>query len=290
MIPGQPDPPWTSEVLEVRSQPVTCVRWSCPEASHGVVAVHGFGGHPLDFESLVAAFDRLGVPLEVVAPTLGGHGRPGWVAPEAASPVEEAERLNALGALLRARDPARSWHVLGYSMGGRIALQSLLLPNAPWERAAWVGASRGYPSEDEARARVLDDEQWAQRLESEGMEAFERAWAQRPAISGRDRIPSPWRERWLARRLEADPHGLAASLRRCGTGRMAIRDLDLAALSTPTLAITGALDEPFVVRAQALARCAPGVIAAPPIPGAGHAAHAEQPGAVAAMLCAHLAL
>jgi 2-succinyl-6-hydroxy-2,4-cyclohexadiene-1-carboxylate synthase len=70
--------------------------------------------------------------------------------------------------------------------------------------------------------------------------------------------------------------GLAASLREAGTGNQRWLGDDVAAISAPTLLLAGAFDEKFAREARELS-AAIGTSAAALVPGAGHAAHLQQP-------------
>lgn len=68
--------------------------------------------------------------------------------------------------------------LLGYSMGGRLALQ--LLERQPFAKAVIVSAGLNAPDE-ERRAR---DEEWARRFESEEWSSLMRAWNAQPVFGG----------------------------------------------------------------------------------------------------------
>jgi len=76
--------------------------------------------------------------------------------------------------------PDRGDILLGYSMGGRLALQ--LLERAPFAKAIIVSAGLNAPDE-ERRAR---DEEWARRFESDEWSSLMRAWNAQPVFGGHE--------------------------------------------------------------------------------------------------------
>ena len=88
-----------------------------------------------------------------------------------------------------------------------------------------------------------------------------------------------------AQRLGNDPVALARSLRANSTGRMRPLHHDLAGCTMPVALIAGADDEKFVAIARELAAALPSATVHV-VEGAGHAAHLEQPDAVAAAILA----
>ncbi len=85
-------------------------------------------------------------------------------------------------------DIPRSGHtILGYSMGGRLALYALL-EGARYRRAVIVSAGLGIESEAERAARREVDELWARRFETENWDSVMRDWNAQPLFGGDIRI------------------------------------------------------------------------------------------------------
>ena len=169
----------------------------------------------------------------------------------------------------------------GYSMGARVALHVALRHPSRLSALVVLGASRGI-EETAARAERRErDDQLANRIETIGAEAFLDEWLAQPLFAT---VPDDPFER-VARSTNA--HGLAASLRRSGTGTQDWLDPRLSALGVPTLALAGANDAKFIIEASAIAaRVQHG--ASSEIPDAGHAAHLEQPERTAELISAFL--
>ena len=186
------------------------------------------------------------------------------------------ERCTAqLAALLDALGIARA-QVFGYSMGGRTALA---LASSRPERVVSVlavGASAGLDDPAARAARVRDDEALAARIERDGVPAFVEHWTALPLFATQARLGERFLARARAERLAQRAHGLAGSLRGMGSGAQAPLGERLATLPMPVLLVAGAEDARFAALARSLAARIPRGRARV-LPGAGHAAHLEEP-------------
>ncbi|MCB9760562.1 MAG: alpha/beta fold hydrolase [Alphaproteobacteria bacterium] len=241
--------------------------WTGPAARAPLLALHGFTGDGRDIDPLVPLLGRAGQ-----APDLPGHGdHPAREPAACAMPVAVADLLPCL---------ASAPIVLGYSMGGRVALH--LACHHPGRVAALVlvGAQPGIADDAARAARQAADEALAARILEEGVPAFTAWWAQQPLIATQRRIAEPWRSRMAGRKRSLRPEGLAASLRGMGTGVMDPLWDRLGAITAPTLLVTGAEDEKYDRIAAQMAAAIPGAERLV-LPGAGHCAHLEAPRAFA---------
>lgn len=197
---------------------------------------------------------------------LPGHGLAG---DDRAGIGESAGSLAALGG-------GGTW--VGYSMGGRFALHAALAPGASIERLVLIGATAGLEDPAERAARVADDEARAADLERDGLDAFLRRWLAAPLFA--TLAPDP---AGLEHRRRNTVAGLAHSLRTAGTGTQESLWGRLDQITVPTLVLAGELDTKFTALGRRLADALPqGEFAS--VPGAGHAAHSEQPAAVARLV------
>jgi 2-succinyl-6-hydroxy-2,4-cyclohexadiene-1-carboxylate synthase len=163
--------------------------------------------------------------------------------------------------------------VVGYSLGGRVALQLALTHPDRVDRLVLVSASPGIAHPAERAARVASDAALAQLLEREGIDAFVERWERLPLWASQ----SPeLRARLRAERLRRNSVGLANSLRGAGQGT-APPVLDrLAELAMPVTIVVGALDEKYVSLGRRMADTIPRARLVV-VPNAGHAVHLEQP-------------
>jgi 2-succinyl-6-hydroxy-2,4-cyclohexadiene-1-carboxylate synthase len=180
---------------------------------------------------------------------------------------------------LRAAAP-RGATVVGYSMGGRLALQLAAREPGRIGALVTVGSSAGIADPAERARRRAADEELADWIESASIEEVVARWETQPVFAGQPpELVAAQRPGRLAHR----PHELAALLRSAGQGAVEPVWDELPKLDAPLLAIAGERDERYVTAAARLAELAPRARALT-IPGAGHAAHLERPAAVAAAI------
>ncbi|OYV60373.1 MAG: hypothetical protein B7Z69_04365 [Actinobacteria bacterium 21-73-9] len=160
------------------------------------------------------------------------------------------------------------------SLGAAEVAQAALRHPGIVSRLVVLSASAGIEDETERAARRARDEALARRIERIGAGAFLEEWLAQPLFAT---LPRDAAER-AAR--SADAAGLADSLRRAGTGTQAWLLEDLARLEVPTLVLAGERDPKFV---EAGTRLAGALVNARLVvlEGLGHAAHLEDPAAVA---------
>ena len=236
-------------------------------------------GSSADWQDVVAA---VGDRAFCLAPDLPGHGVSLGLAPDAYT-IEGSAR-----ALLRVLDDLEVERplIVGYSMGGRLALYlALRYP----ERCAGLfleSASPGLEGEEERKARREADEEKAKRLESGDFEEFLRDWYLQPLFA-----PLAKDEGLLRRTIEArrrnEPVELARSLRGMGTGSQPSLWGELEGLAVPALAVAGGLDGKYAGVSRRMASISPRVEPVV-VPGVGHDLHDEGPAEYGDLLRAFL--
>ena len=207
-----------------------------------------------------AVADDLAVDHEVVLLDAPLHGRSAGVA---------ADLVATADLLADAVGPA-VW--LGYSMGGRACLHLALERPDVVEALVVLGATAGLEDPAARAERVAADEVLARRLEEEGLEAFLDHWLALPLFGGL----SPAAQHRDAR-LENDAGALATSLRLAGTGAQEPLWDRLHVLDAPVLVVAGELDARFRETGERLVEAIGSNAVLRLVPGAGHAAHLEQP-------------
>jgi 2-succinyl-6-hydroxy-2,4-cyclohexadiene-1-carboxylate synthase len=241
--------------------------------------LHGFTQSGASWDELVR---QLPASEEVIAPDLRGHG-------SNSMPRGEPHTLAACTEdMLRLWDErgVRRSHLVGYSLGGRLALYLAAHHPERVQALAVIGAHAGFEGEARQR-RQGEDQALAARIESEGIDWFATYWAALPLFAGLARRGPDFLAEVDARRRRNRREGLAAALRGMG-GAAAEPFWDrLPAIDAPTLVIVGAEDEPYLARGQRLVSLIPRA-RLEIVPEAGHAAHLEQPQAVAALLAGQL--
>jgi len=243
----------------------------CP----AILLLHGFMGSRADWADTISALDE---HYYCVAPDLPGHGASVGLPPENYT-IEGATR--ALLSLLDELDVERL-AVVGYSMGGRLALYLALRHPERCSGLFLESASPGIEGAAEREARRRADEERAKRLVAGDFETFLADWYQQPLFASLAR-----QERLLEKIIEArrwnKPDELARSLRGMGTGNQPSLWEDLVGLRVPALAVAGELDEKYVGIARRMAARNRRLRTAF-VPGAGHNVRLEAPEAYLALL------
>ena len=235
-----------------------------------VVVIHGFTGSG---EAMSPLASRLS-GWRRIAVDLPGHGR-------SPAPAElscySVEAMAASVAALAAGADDRPYHVVGYSMGGRVALALASAHPEVCRSLTLISATAGITDASQRAQRRDADAALADRIEALGLDQFVEDWMALPmwdTLRARLR-PSEW-EASMRQRLRSDPTGLANSLRAAGTGSMTPLWDRLATLEAPTLVVCGELDARFVEIGLAMSELLPkGELAV--VPGVGHAVHLESP-------------
>jgi len=230
-----------------------------------LVALHGFTGSGANWSP-----DLFPANTQLIAPDLLGHGQ-----------TESPDNYRRYGMSTVARDlvdlitrtTTPPVTLLGYSMGGRLALDFALHHTEYLSKLVLESASPGIEDEFERMARRGNDYALAERIERDGVEAFTAKWENNPLFA--TQTPA-MRAHLRPVRLAQNPIGLGNSLRGMGTGAQPSYWNRLGELHLPVLLIAGQLDTKFTGIAQRMRDRLPNCTLAI-IPGAGHIVHLEQP-------------
>ena len=233
-----------------------------------VVFLHGFTHTGRSWHPVIAA---LGERYTSVADDIRGHGDASERVPVSLEAV--------IDDVVAAAGPER-YTLVGYSMGGRIALHVALAADDRVERLVLIGASPGIADEGERSARQRADEELAGEIERSSIEEFARRWAQTPVLAG---LPAAALDAAHADRLRSTPAGLARALRGLGTGALPSLWERLGELLIPVTLVVGEGDSKFQAIALEMARGLPAAEVVV-VPGVGHAVHLEAPEAIARAL------
>lgn len=236
------------------------------EGQPQTVALHGFTLHGGMWEQFAGI---IGEP--VAAPDLPGHGH------TTIKPIEMRTAVDAVAAYLGQCDSSL---LMGYSQGGRVALQVALSHPALVKRLALVGTAPGLAPRERTLRRAAD-EGLAARIEKIGMARFIDEWLANPLMAP-DLVDEATRRADRQMRLENTSDGIAAALR--GMGQSAVADMSdrIKDLKMPVAFIAGGGDDKYARYATSMARSAgvrPDII-----PGIGHNVVREAPDAVAAVV------
>lgn len=236
-----------------------------------MLMLHGFSGSGRVWQGLRFAGWRIS------AVDLLGHG-------DTDAPAAPARYCLEYAASDLAEMCAQPAFVLGYSMGGRLALYFALHYPEKVRGLILESTSPGLESEQERAARAASDSALADSIERDGIPAFVDQWERMPLFATQT---CDQRAALRPIRLAQRPHGLANSLRGMGVGVQPSLWGRLSEIAVPTLIVNGALDAKYCAvgeRMAALISSAKQIV----IPDAGHTTHLEKPEAFRTVVQAFL--
>jgi 2-succinyl-6-hydroxy-2,4-cyclohexadiene-1-carboxylate synthase len=170
--------------------------------------------------------------------------------------------------------------VVGYSMGGRLALKAALRRPAKFGALVLVGTSAGIEDPGARAERRTVDEELADWIERHTIQEFAERWEAQPVFASQ---PPELVRAQRDGRLSHKPARLAQLLRSAGQGMFEPVWGQLERIDCPVLAVAGELDEKYADASYRIAeRVKHG--RARLIPGAGHAPQLERPGEFANVL------
>lgn len=237
-----------------------------------VTLLHGFLGSPADWAEVLEQLPR-GIECDCVPLVALGCG-------------SIAQAASALAARLA---PQPCDVLVGYSMGGRIALELAATRPDLFARLLLLSASPGLDDARDghgARARRAgEDDARAQELLGEGIDRFIERWYQLPLFASFVAHPSFSSARF--RRAQGEAAFWARAIAGCSPGRAAPRWDTLTALASRTTFAVGALDERYAAAAKRAQQHAP-ALRVEVVAHAGHVLPLEAPLACARFILASL--
>ncbi|HEY9825832.1 MAG TPA: 2-succinyl-6-hydroxy-2,4-cyclohexadiene-1-carboxylate synthase [Stenomitos sp.] len=244
-----------------------------------VCFLHGFMGDSRDFDETI---DRLVSTAYCLTLDLPGHGQTetsdgmtGYAMPAIAQGIL---------ALLTQLD-FLPCHLVGYSMGGRLALYLVHRFPESFLSLLAESASPGLATASERQQRQQQDERWAVELETTDWSACLAKWYSQPLFAALQ--DAPCFQPMLQRRQQNCPQTLALALRGMSTGVQLPLWEALAHLDLPITLLVGDGDLKFRDINQRMVRsCLTAQFVV--LPNCGHAPHLEVPALFAAAVQAHL--
>jgi 2-succinyl-6-hydroxy-2,4-cyclohexadiene-1-carboxylate synthase len=232
-----------------------------------LLLLHGFLGSRQDFKPLVS---QLSTEFCCLSVDLPGHGETQIF--DSASGYGMAAIAQGLVQLIGELDFAPCY-LMGYSMGGRLALYLACCFPQYFSGVLLESASPGLATVFERTERQKKDEALAISLETDPWPDFVTRWYDQPLFStlkshsGFDAL--------LQIRYDNCPAELARSLRGMGTGTQPSLWEALCHLKVPLMLVVGTLDSKFLEINQAMVDLCPSaqLVTIP----AGHVAHFEAP-------------
>lgn len=245
-------------------------KYACQVIGEGkeetLVLLHGFTGSR---ETWVPFIHKWSSAFQIILIDLPGHGKS--ITPDFPDMVAFCDELKEL--LLGFN--VKKCHLLGYSLGGRVALSFAQRHPEFVSSLILESASPGLKTEKERLERRNNDQILAKRLMEHGIEQFIEEWESIPLFSSQKRLPAKTKEKIRNERMMQNASGLSQSLLQMGTGSQPSWWNRLATLGMPVLLVVGGLDEKFVQINQAMEKAINSselII----VQEAGHAVHVEQ--------------
>jgi 2-succinyl-6-hydroxy-2,4-cyclohexadiene-1-carboxylate synthase len=206
-------------------------------------------------------------------PLLPGHG---W------NPCPAGTTIASCAAAIAATLPTVG-DLMGYSMGGRVALQLALDFPEKVGRLVLVSSTAGLSDPVEIEKRKKFDAHYAEVLLEDGIGTFVSWWESNEALKPVKPFSRNLTHHLRCRRLNQDPIGLAHALLHLGTGVMPELWSRLGELKMPVMLIAGACDVRYVEVMKRMAERIPQA-RLEVVNESGHAVHREQPHALLELL------
>ncbi|MGB0369727.1 MAG: alpha/beta fold hydrolase [Opitutales bacterium] len=231
-----------------------------------IFALHGFLGCGSDFDPLKEALKSR---IALYAPDLPGHGSRGGD-----REITLDSTLDTLKKIYEQQKPGPRI-LLGYSMGGRIALNWATHEPDRFDQIILISTSPGIQSVEARAARILQDQEWMTKLQSMERSDWLDTWERQPVFNTSTPIPQEVQTALRSQKLEADANGWIASMQGLGNGILPYLDHPFNTLNNPALLLSGEHDHKFRQFHHHLAQ--PKHVSNVSIPGAGHRPHLECP-------------
>jgi len=239
------------------------------------IMLHGFMGRGEDWKAVA---ESITPSVRCLCPDLPGHGSQRYDIAGATASIPDIA-----AALIEYLDDSGigTCTLIGYSMGGRIALYAALHYPHRITKLVLVSTSPGLRTEQKRTNRLEQDKRLQQELAGMGegsaeFEAFLRRWYQQPLLSELPKQPLLF-EALVQRRMKNNPPALSESLHALGVASQPDCWKELQKLGTPTLIVVGEKDEKYCRIGKEMARLLPDSILEI-INESGHIPHIEQHG------------
>ena len=230
-----------------------------------ILFLHGFMGNCNDFSIVVEHLSFCCLMVD-----LPGHGK-----------TEVAQDINyqmpqlalALTTLLEQLN-IQKCYLVGYSMGGRLALYLAVYFPHYFSAVVLESASPGLKTQLERDRRIVHDLKLARQLESGTLTQFVQQWYTNPLFTSFTHHPNY--QQAIAQRLKNNPLKLAKSLRHMGLATQPCLWNNLAEVQIRLILVVGELDPKFIAINRQIANlCSAACLKI--IKNCGHNVHFEQP-------------
>ncbi len=209
------------------------------EGDISLVFIHGFAGSTEDWSEIVESLSGAYKLVRIDMPGFGKSDKPddpGCYTQSFGSSVISTiiKKLN-LGKII----------IVGYSMGGRFALDVVASDNQSVIGLILESASPGIDDEEQRELRIAADTALADAILERGMEWFVNYWSEIDLFQSQKKLSELKQMQQNHRRLENSPTALAQSLRTFGAGVMEPLWNYLYTIDVPVLLLSGEIDTKF---------------------------------------------
>ena len=216
-----------------------------------LLLLHGFACSSANWQDTLNSFTNR---FQVVLIDLPGHGR---TASPSGSERYTMENVSHDIITISKALHLSSVNLLGYSMGGRLALY-IATRHPTFVRSLIIeSASPGLETTTQRNMRIESDNHLADQIEVTGVPSFVEQWQQLPLFATQRGLSAKRQESLRQQRLNNSASGLANSLRSMGTGQQPSLWPELEMIHLPVLIMAGELDGKFVSIAQQMAAAMP---------------------------------
>lgn len=233
-----------------------------------ILFLHGFMGDCHEFDEVISLLSNQFYCLAVDLP---GHGKTKTT--DEAQYYTMSRTADGLIQFIESLQ-LKPCFLVGYSMGGRLALYLTLHFPQYFLKVILESASAGLKTQAERDQRIQQDLKLAQQLETEDFLSFIVKWYNQPlfaSIHNHSKF-----EKMRSHRLQNDPIHLAKSLRNMGTGCQPPLLEKLKQNMIPILLLVGELDKKFIaINTEMTERCK--VLRLEIVKSCGHNIHFENP-------------
>lgn len=236
-----------------------------------VVFLHGFTGSSLDWNFLM---DKLPSEFEPITIDLLGHGKTS--SPKSLKKYSVQSQIELLDKIFKKLNIVKPI-LVGYSMGGRLALSYLFSYPQNVEAVILESTSFGLKTKAEKEERIKSDKILANKIMSSSIKEFIDYWMNFPLFYSQKKLPLQIRnEQTENKKRINNVIGLTNSLLGFGTGRMDNYFNELEKIKIKTLLLTGSIDSKFTEIAKEANNLLPNSNHEI-IRDAGHNVHLEKP-------------
>ena len=233
-----------------------------------IIFLHGFLGKAVDWHQYLGWLSEDYCCLAIDLP---GHGQTrvdgdesNYTIPKCAEGI--IELLNEL--------EIKKAHLIGYSMGGRLALHLVIHYPKRWYKLILESATPGLQTDKEKKERWQDDQKLAAELENGEIRDFVTSWYAQPIFTSLHHNPQfieLQKSRW-----QNDPFELARCLRGMSTGKQTSLWNKLAQIQIPVLMLVGEYDPKYKKIAGEMKKVCP-ELQVRMVENCGHMIHFENP-------------